>query len=30
MRNIHLFKQFMLENGIEYDVPFTIDIKNGD
>lgn len=30
MRNIHLFKQFMLENGIEYDVPFTVEIENGD
>lgn len=30
MRNIHLFKQFMLENGIEYGVPFTVEIKNGD
>ena len=24
MRNIYLFKQFMLENGIEYDVPQDI------
>ncbi|WP_304068169.1 hypothetical protein [Megamonas hypermegale] len=30
MRNIHLFEQFMQENGIGYDVPFTIEIKNGD
>lgn len=30
MRNIHLLEQFMQENGIEYDVPFTIEIKNGD
>lgn len=25
MRNIHLLEQFMQENGIEYDVPFTIE-----
>ena len=30
MRNIHLFEQFMQENGIGYDVPFTIEIKDGD
>lgn len=25
MRNIHLLEQFMQENGIEYDVPFTVE-----
>lgn len=29
MRNIHLLEQFMQEDGIEYDVPFTIKIKDG-
>lgn len=30
MRNVHLFEQFMQENGINYDEPFTIEIKDGD
>ena len=29
MRNIHLLEQFMQENGIEYDKPFTMEIKDG-
>lgn len=29
MRNIHLLEQFMKENGIEYNVPFTVEIKEG-
>ena len=30
MRNTHLLEQFMQENGIEFDVPFTMEIKDGD
>lgn len=29
MRNKDLFEQFMKENGIEYDVPFTAEFKYG-
>ena len=29
MRNIHLLEQFMQENGIEYDKPFTVEFKDG-
>ena len=26
MKNIHLIEQFMKENGLEYDVPFTVEV----
>lgn len=29
MRNIHLLEQFMQENGIEFDKPFTVEFKDG-